>query len=132
MICDPRDVTPSGHQVLSDGSLILLLLCSLIFNVLEHYRYQPPDSTIHPESEEDVNNARTHLPVQVEDATQSDEGNRDARATAGAEARRRGVRTEQNITCPICLSDAEFAVETNCGHKFCGESCLSQACTCFK
>ena len=34
--------------------------------------------------------------------------------------RRRGTRTEQDINCPICLSEAAFAVETNCAHKFCG------------
>ncbi|KAK3585025.1 hypothetical protein CHS0354_024940 [Potamilus streckersoni] len=27
-------------------------------------------------------------------------------------------------TCPICLNPAEYAVETNCGHLFCG-SCLN-------
>ena len=24
-------------------------------------------------------------------------------------------------TCPICLSNTYFEVETNCGHKFCGK-----------
>ena len=23
--------------------------------------------------------------------------------------------------CPICLLEAQYAVETNCGHLFCGE-----------
>jgi hypothetical protein len=23
-------------------------------------------------------------------------------------------------TCPVCLCDTEFPVETNCGHLFCG------------
>lgn len=25
-----------------------------------------------------------------------------------------------SVTCPICLANAEYAVETNCGHTFCG------------
>lgn len=123
-------VPETGSIVEGISDSVVYGFFSLVFGLLPMiayfmYWYQPPDSTIHPESEEDVNNARTHLPVQVEDATQTDEGNRDARATAGAEARRRGVRTEQNITCPICLSDAEFAVETNCGHKFCGNCMIT-------
>jgi len=35
------------------------------------------------------------------------------------------VRTEAELECPICLeTSAEFAVETNCGHKFCAECLL--------
>jgi hypothetical protein len=27
-------------------------------------------------------------------------------------------------TCPICLANVYFEVETNCGHKFCGKKIL--------
>lgn len=26
------------------------------------------------------------------------------------------------INCPICLTNANFPIETNCGHKFCGKN----------
>ena len=29
-------------------------------------------------------------------------------------------RHQRDLTCPICISDARFPVETNCGHIFCG------------
>ena len=30
-------------------------------------------------------------------------------------------RSQRNdLTCPVCLGDAQFPVETNCGHLFCG------------
>jgi len=41
-----------------------------------------------------------------------------------AEARTNMRPHYQDRQCPICLADAQFAVETNCGHLFCG-GCLS-------
>ncbi|KAK2168519.1 hypothetical protein LSH36_16g06033 [Paralvinella palmiformis] len=39
--------------------------------------------------------------------------------TSSSASTRRHVRTDR--TCPICLADARFGIETNCGHLFCGE-----------
>jgi len=38
--------------------------------------------------------------------------------TSSSASTRRHVRTDR--TCPICLADARFGIETNCGHLFCG------------
>ena len=29
---------------------------------------------------------------------------------------------DRDYTCPVCMDDAKFSVETNCGHLFCGQS----------
>ena len=39
--------------------------------------------------------------------------------TSGSTPATRHVRTDR--TCPICLAEATFGIETNCGHLFCGK-----------
>ena len=31
-------------------------------------------------------------------------------------------QTDQDAVCPICIAHPTFAVETNCGHVFCGKA----------
>ena len=38
-----------------------------------------------------------------------------------------GRTRSSNYDCAICLGEAEFAVETNCGHVYCG-NCLLEVC----
>jgi len=35
------------------------------------------------------------------------------------------IRTGEDPECPLCLGSVNFAVETNCGHVFCGECALN-------
>jgi len=30
-------------------------------------------------------------------------------------------RADRDYTCPVCMDEATFSVETNCGHIFCGQ-----------
>ena len=34
-------------------------------------------------------------------------------------------RFDSGNTCPVCLNEVQFAVETNCGHVFCGKFVIS-------
>ena len=36
---------------------------------------------------------------------------------------RRRNQSQQQIQCPICLTDSFLPIETNCGHIFCGKTC---------
>uniref|UniRef100_X1YV84 E3 ubiquitin-protein ligase RNF170 n=1 Tax=Capitella teleta TaxID=283909 RepID=X1YV84_CAPTE len=68
---------------------------------------QNAEQRIHPESEQTVHDVRerrhaTERPPPSAPSTPSQSFN-------------------QERTCPICLAGAEFAIETNCGHLFCGE-----------
>ncbi len=67
---------------------------------------------IHPESEANVQNTRTHLQEQNRLPPP-----REPTAPPLPENRQ---RQEGEITCPVCIANAQFAVETNCGHIFCG------------
>lgn len=37
--------------------------------------------------------------------------------------RPRRTANDGSAVCPICLNNAEYGVETNCGHCFCGKKC---------
>lgn len=69
---------------------------------------------IHPESEQTVNEVRQ------------------SRAPRNNFTPNGGVTSSFTVTeadtCPICLEDLKFAVETNCRHQFCGESPADAVC----
>ncbi|XP_014667062.1 PREDICTED: E3 ubiquitin-protein ligase RNF170-like isoform X2 [Priapulus caudatus] len=77
---------------------LLLLLMGLSFS-----RRRNGGQAIHPDYQENVLTAREH----VEQDRQSQNGT--FRRYHGGD-----------MQCPICLNHARFAVETNCGHMFCG------------
>ena len=66
---------------------------------------------IHPDSEDNVATTREQL--------QNQAGGENSIRTGG---RRANHRNNGQLQCPICLGDAVFAVETNCGHVYCGMS----------
>ncbi len=63
------------------------------------------EQPIHPDSQETVQNARDRL-------------HEENRLPSNRTSDRR--QREQELSCPICISSALYAVETNCGHVFCG------------
>lgn len=72
---------------------------------------------IHPASEQNVQETR-------EEVTQQRSANQQARDHQTTGQNTSGYRpmrhNDGNLQCPICLGDAQFAIQTNCGHVFCG------------
>ena len=97
--------------------------CNIIINIPTFYhriRGRTEDQIIHPESEANVQNTRTHLQEQNRLPPP-----REPTAPPHPENRQ---RQEGEVTCPVCIGNAQFAVETNCGHIFCG-MLLGNTCT---
>ena len=61
---------------------------------------------IHPESQDNVEETRDRLR----------EANRLPNGAAAAE------EANDEAICPICFSQATHAIETNCAHRYCGNS----------
>ncbi|XP_071117218.1 E3 ubiquitin-protein ligase RNF170-like [Haliotis cracherodii] len=97
-----------GNEVVYGLGAFLGILVPMIVFVLK--RQQNRNQTIHPESAANVESTRTRL-----------------RNEAGTTDRPSRARRDNNgqLTCPICLADAAFAIETNCGHVFCGHCVIT-------
>ncbi|GFR99350.1 E3 ubiquitin-protein ligase RNF170 [Elysia marginata] len=72
--------------------------------------------TIHPESERHIASTREQLQNEVN----AGEAEGQQRSRQARSSRRAHHRNDGELTCPICLGSAVLAVETNCGHVFCG------------
>lgn len=83
------------------------------------YQRTTAEQRIHPESEENVRETRQEVLTQrAQHGGQGDGGTNQGQS---AETRNRPIRENHGQhTCPICLGTAEYAVQTNCGHLFCG------------
>ena len=70
--------------------------------------------TIDPASQETVDSVRQEINQQrgesVRQETNQQRGN----------SRRTMRPREDEINCPICLANVSYALQTNCGHTFCG------------
>ncbi|GFO03188.1 E3 ubiquitin-protein ligase rnf170 [Plakobranchus ocellatus] len=69
--------------------------------------------TIHPDSEGNVATTRERLQNEAEHVG-------DVSLGGARPSRRTHHRNDGQLSCPICLGSAVLAVETNCGHVFCG------------
>lgn len=76
---------------------------------------------IHPESEENVRETREEINQQRAQHEQEVPTNTQNNQSQPSQTRNRPIRENNGqLQCPICLGTAEFAVQTNCGHIFCG------------
>lgn len=73
-----------------------------------------PVPLIHPESEKHVSETRSRLGLMPSGAPVENETEVDAQPCLSRQY-------YNDRKCPICLQEARFAVETNCGHLFCGQ-----------
>ena len=80
--------------------------------MFQRHRHRTQQS-IHPDSQDNVSNARERLRLTLRFQNQEGED--------PPEPPLQRQREEREVTCPICLANAQFAVETNCGHIFCGK-----------
>ncbi|XP_041358003.1 E3 ubiquitin-protein ligase RNF170-like [Gigantopelta aegis] len=101
-----------GNEVIIGlGTFICLLVTSLavIYNSTRRRSQE-----IHPDSAGNVETTRLFL-------------HREEEAFNSNADQPRVVRQQNDgqLQCPICLAEASFAVETNCGHLFCGHCCIT-------
>ncbi len=80
------------------------------FSTYSRQRSRRGPQVIHPRSEASVEGIRGRL------------GERSRPDTDTGSGDNMGRRVAAEINCPICIADAAFAVETNCGHIFCGKT----------
>ena len=73
------------------------------------------NQTIHPASEENVQAAREEITHRREAQQQTDD-------TFESQQQRPITENHGQHDCPICLATTQFAVQTNCGHLFCGNN----------
>ena len=73
------------------------------------FRLSSQNQVIHPDSEENVRATREQMNQRYTE-------------------RRASRQNTGEITCPICLGHAVFAIETNCGHVFCGKVFFLNLC----
>ncbi|XP_043530199.1 E3 ubiquitin-protein ligase RNF170-like isoform X2 [Chiloscyllium punctatum] len=93
----------------SNQVLLTLAVTITMLGGLATFLYRTEHQNIHPENQERVRELRQHL--QAEALSYQD----------GFERDRQQFYTD--MSCPVCLQQAAFPVETNCGHLFCG-SCI--------
>ncbi|XP_050411068.1 E3 ubiquitin-protein ligase RNF170 [Patella vulgata] len=91
-----------GNEILYGFAAFLGILIPLIYFVWK-IQNEERSNNIHPDSAINVAATREHLSARTPSRARRDHNNQ--------------------FTCPICLGDAVFASETNCGHVFCS-SCF--------
>ena len=89
------------------------MLCSVLGLVLVLKLCGSRRRTVHPERAPDVQRAREHLRANRAHANNTDE---------------RPVDPDRQ--CPVCLGPLTYAIDTNCGHTFCGLCARLCVCVC--
>ena len=83
--------------------------------ILLNFRYNHREMrqpTIHVDSQVDVNDVRQQMGLSPTAPLQQ-------QANGNAIITHR--HSDRDYTCPVCMDEARFSVETNCGHVFCGQ-----------
>uniref|UniRef100_A0A8D0GZF1 E3 ubiquitin-protein ligase RNF170 n=1 Tax=Sphenodon punctatus TaxID=8508 RepID=A0A8D0GZF1_SPHPU len=85
----------------SDQVLLAVVLSFTVFAAFVYMLFRNEHQNIHPENQELVRAVRQQLRTE-----QDTDGDRQ--------------RFYTDMSCPVCLQQATFPIETNCGHLFCG------------
>ncbi|XP_052556376.1 E3 ubiquitin-protein ligase RNF170 isoform X4 [Tympanuchus pallidicinctus] len=91
---------------ISDQVLVAVVLSFTFIAALIYTLFRNEHQNIHPENQELVRALRQQLQTEQQDASNGDRH-----------------RFYTDMSCPVCLQQATFPIETNCGHLFCG-SCI--------
>jgi len=83
--------------------VVLVLACSIY--QLRRSGSNHSSRMVHPEERDNVNSVRESI--------------------AGVNGAVPPRRFDSGNTCPVCLNEVQFAVETNCGHVFCGRCMIA-------
>lgn len=122
-VLSPILVEGVGSEVVYVLGTILFVIVPLIITSLQRQNYE---QVIHPESEENVQNVREEIQHQRETVppTSANGVGPDRESQAGPT--QRPIRANHgDLQCPVCLADAQFAVQTNCSHIFCGNCIIT-------
>lgn len=114
---DVRMVEGISNEVVYAFLLLCLFAIPLLYWVWKqgHRALQ----TIHPAQQRLVEEARRRLGIGSA---------RDTETTTTSNGSNTGTETiqprlyNQDRVCPVCFGNARFAIQTNCGHLFCGKS----------
>ncbi|NXF39612.1 RN170 ligase, partial [Nyctibius bracteatus] len=91
---------------ISDQVLVAVVLSFTFIAALLYTLLRNEHQNIHPENQELVRALRQQLQTEQQDASAGDRH-----------------RFYTDMSCPVCLQQATFPIETNCGHLFCA-SCI--------
>jgi len=106
-----------GDEVIE--CFVALGVVTATFYIMYSCFFARPHHIIHPESQKHVSETRSRLGLTPSGSpTHSDQEVETEAASSHAGSSRQYYNDRK---CPICLQDARFAVETNCGHLFCGQ-----------
>lgn len=94
---------------------VFIFLIPLIIYAILRWKNRH-NQRIHPDNQQIVDDARQHIQARRASATNLTNGTNERMV--------RFRRNDSDTHCPICLGDARFAIETNCGHMFCGQCML--------
>uniref|UniRef100_T1JMW2 E3 ubiquitin-protein ligase RNF170 n=1 Tax=Strigamia maritima TaxID=126957 RepID=T1JMW2_STRMM len=103
-----------GNEVVWGLTLTFAVLVPLLYFIFKRWRCRQAQ-TIHPESEQVVADTREQIFRRrtVENLANEASGAMRVRSN------------DSEIQCPVCLGDASYAIETNCGHVFCGQCMIT-------
>lgn len=99
---------------------------SMFLQIFRNWFRCNADSTVHVESEGLASDVRQHLRNTGEPTNESTNRNDSTHHnSANGASTAQEVRTFSDARCPVCLDEAKFKVQTNCGHIFCGSWVLN-------
>lgn len=118
--------SPSGSYIEGVGDEVVIVVSTLaLFLPISSYLIKSiflnEEQEIHPDSQDGVNTARSHLGINTVSDRDNDEDPNNM--LPGAEQNRRHYYSDQR--CPICLHEARLPIETNCGHLFCAQCIIA-------
>ncbi|XP_076439961.1 E3 ubiquitin-protein ligase RNF170-like [Babylonia areolata] len=99
-----------GNEVLFGAAAFVGVVIPMLAYVFNRQRQEP---VIHPDSAANVESTRVRLRQQHSNTSTNSQ-------PAGRASSRTRSQTSGPLVCPICLGEAAYAVETNCGHLYCG------------
>jgi len=112
-------MSKSGSYIEGFGDEVVELFTAVSIGLVSFYGMYRcslvQDDDIHPESVPRVQETRSRLGLDPSARPPEEETEVEASQRAGSR------HYYNDRKCPICLQDASFAVETNCGHLFCGQ-----------
>ncbi|KAL8622497.1 hypothetical protein ACOMHN_034160 [Nucella lapillus] len=106
-----------GNEVLFGAAAFVGVIIPMLAYIFNRQRQEP---VIHPDSAANVESTRLHLRQQSSNSSTNSQPQEQVTGSQTSRGRNNGP-----LICPICLGDANFAVETNCGHLYCGQCIIT-------
>nr|CAB3265636.1 E3 ubiquitin-protein ligase RNF170 [Phallusia mammillata] len=111
-----------GDEVVFAFLTLLAIAASTTFFIFKWINYTNLHA-IHPDSQENVAATRSQLGINPDETQTDGLANNNTNASENLNENRQRYYSDRR--CPICLLEARLAVETNCGHLFCGQCIIT-------